>query len=133
MVSAEEEEGEKEIEEEDPTSLSLNNLDPSPPSFAEISPPPRIRRRLLIHVGRRSLNDVTNASRGRKVFNRQKLLCKRELGYSISPIPLRVEKAKLLDFARLLKIVLHVSSWLLVFAYSLLTLLKHPKCLHSLR
>ncbi|RWW01520.1 hypothetical protein GW17_00035436 [Ensete ventricosum] len=45
MVSAEKEEGEKEIEEEDPTSLSLNNLDPSPPSFAKISPPPCLRRR----------------------------------------------------------------------------------------
>ncbi|RZR93248.1 hypothetical protein BHM03_00021709 [Ensete ventricosum] len=91
MVSAEKEEGEKEIEEEDPTSLSLNNLDPSPPSFAKISPPPCLRRRLLIRVGRRSLDNVTNAWRGRKV-------------------------------------ILHASSWLLVFAYSLLTLRKHPKC-----
>ncbi|RWW78647.1 hypothetical protein BHE74_00013128 [Ensete ventricosum] len=55
-----------------------------------------------------------------------------ELGYSISPILLRVEKQKLLDFARLLEVVLHASSWLLVFARSLLTLLKHLKCLYSL-
>ncbi|RRT78883.1 hypothetical protein B296_00009495 [Ensete ventricosum] len=37
-------------------------------------------------------------------------------------------KAKLLDFARLLEVVLHASSWLLVFARSLLILPKHPKC-----
>ncbi|RWW42089.1 hypothetical protein BHE74_00052390 [Ensete ventricosum] len=45
-------------------------------------------------------------------------------------MPLKlVKKTKLLDFARLLEVVLYASSWLLVFACSLLTLLKHPKCL----
>ncbi|RZS15077.1 hypothetical protein BHM03_00046858 [Ensete ventricosum] len=36
------------------------------------------------------------------------------MGYSVSPILLRVEKAKLLNFARLFEVVLHASSWLLV-------------------
>ncbi|RZR99488.1 hypothetical protein BHM03_00029046 [Ensete ventricosum] len=52
------------------------------------------------------------------------------LGFAHSP---ELRRQRLLDFACLLEFVLHALSWLLTFACSLLTLLKHLKCLHSLR